>query len=223
MSEVQIARTVDGVGVVTIDRPAKKNALSIAVRNEISDAVENLVADESVRVIVITGQGDVFSAGFDLAEFAIPGEEHHRRLWDSSDRFHHVLLRCPLPVIAAVNGAALAGGFDLAVLADIRVAARSARFAHVEQVFGDVVYRPLRELIGGGLARELVLTGRSLDADEALEIGLVNRVVPDGSALDAALEMALLIARAPRQILLRTKAKIVAAAAIDPDLATLDL
>ncbi len=86
-------------------------------------------------------------------------------------------------MIAAVNGAALAGGFDLAVLADLRVAAEEAFFAHVEHTFGDVVYRPLRDLVGGSVARDLALTGRRIDAREALALGLVNRVVPGDELL----------------------------------------
>ena len=147
-----VGDNVDGVVTVTLNRPEKKNALSIALRDELSDAFDALASDDAVRVVVITGAGSVFSAGFDLGEFADPDPEHQRRLWDSSDRFHHTVLRFPLPVVAAVNGPALAGGFDLAVLCDLRVAADTAYFAHVEHTFGDVVYRPLRDLVGGSVA-----------------------------------------------------------------------
>src|SRR4029077_726660 len=85
-------------------------------------------------------------------------------IWPSSDRFHHALLRFPLPTVAAVNGLALGGGFDLAVLCDLRVAADSARFAHPEHTFGDVVYGPLRELVGGAVAREATIGGPALTA-----------------------------------------------------------
>jgi enoyl-CoA hydratase/carnithine racemase len=216
-------RSGDGIVTVTLNRPERKNALSIELRDQVSDVFDSLAADDATRVVVITGAGTVFSAGFDLAEFANSDAAHQRRLWLSSDRFHHMILRFPLPVVAAVNGPALAGGFDLAVLADLRVAADTARFAHVEHVFGDVVYRPLRELIGGGLARELVLTGRNVDAAEALSIGLVNRVVPASDVVAAARAIAAQIAQAPRELLMRTKAKIIAAAAISAALPTLDL
>ena len=86
------------------------------------------------------------------------------RLWPSSDRYHRTCLDFPLPLIAAVNGPALAGGFDLAVMCDIRVAAEEAAFAHPEISFGDVVYGPLHDLVGGAVARELCLTGRRIDA-----------------------------------------------------------
>jgi enoyl-CoA hydratase len=220
---VLVAAVDDGVATVTLNRPEKKNALSIPLRDEVSDAFDALAADESVRVVVLTGAGSAFSAGFDLSEFADPDPEHQRRLWDSSDRFHHTVLRFPLPVVAAVNGAALAGGFDLAVLADLRVAADVAFFAHVEHTFGDVVYRPLRDLVGGSVARDLVLTGRRIEAGEALAVGLVNRVVPAADLLETAVGVAADIALAPREFLVRTKAKIIAAAGISATLRTLDL
>jgi enoyl-CoA hydratase/carnithine racemase len=159
-------------------------------------------------VVVITGAGDTFSAGFDLREFdRLDDDEHARRLWASSDRWHRTLVECPLPTIAAVNGPALAGGFDLAVMCDLRLAATTARFAHPEQAFSDVVYGPLHDLVGGAVARDLCLTGRSVDAEEALRLHLVSRVVGPEALGEAALEVAAQVARAPREILVRTKAK----------------
>jgi enoyl-CoA hydratase/carnithine racemase len=222
-SHLLVSAPDEGVLTVTLHRPDKKNALSISLRDEVSDVFDELSENGDVRVVVITGSGSVFSAGFDLAEFANPDASHQERLWRSSDRFHHTILRCPLPVVAAVNGPALAGGFDLAVLADLRVAAETARFAHVEQPFGDVVYRPLRDLVGGSIARDLVLTGRSVDAREALAIGLVSRVVSADDLAVTAAGVARDIARASRRLLMRTKAKIITAAGISPELPTLDL
>jgi enoyl-CoA hydratase len=152
-------QTADAVVTLRVNRPERKNALSIALRDELSDHLDVLAVDEAVKVVVVTGAGDVFSAGFDLREFTSDDAAVQRALWPSSDRFHHTLLRFPLPTIAAVNGAALAGGFDLAVLCELRVAARSASFAHVEHTFGDVVYAPLHDLVGGAVARDLCLTG----------------------------------------------------------------
>jgi enoyl-CoA hydratase/carnithine racemase len=222
-SLIDLARPAEGVAWLTLDRPDKKNALSIALRNEVSDALEALARDPDLRVLVIGGAGNVFSAGFDLSEFADESTAHQRRLWASSDRFHHAVLRFPLPVIAAVAGPALAGGFDLAVLADLRLATPEARFAHPEHAWADVVYRPLRELVGAGVARELVLSGRSVDAAEALRIGLVSRVVPAAELRSAVLELATAIAKAPRAVLERSKAKFLAAAGIAEDLGTLEL
>ncbi|MCU1387455.1 MAG: putative enoyl-CoA hydratase [Ilumatobacteraceae bacterium] len=222
-SSIELSQVADGIVTMTLNRPEKKNALSIALRDEASDALDRLAGDPDVRVLVITGAGTVFSAGFDLGEFAEQDPAHVARLWASSDRFHHGVLRFPLPVIAAVNGPAMAGGFDLAVLADIRVAAQSARFAHPEQRWASVVYRPLRELVGGAVARDLALTGRSVGADEALRLGLVSRVVPDGQLTGAVAEIAASIAAAPREVLMSTKAKIIAAADIGADVPTLGL
>src|SRR5207248_2604977 len=149
-----------GVATITLNRPDKRNALSIAVRDLVSDALDRLAGDEAVKVVVVTGAGEVFSAGFDLREFEQP--ERAEELWASSDRFHRAWLEFPVPTVAAVNGPALAGGFDLAVMCDVRVAARTARFSHPELAFGDVVYGPLHDLMGGAVARDLCLTGRAL-------------------------------------------------------------
>jgi enoyl-CoA hydratase/carnithine racemase len=219
---VTIDRPDDGVAVVTMRRSEKKNALSIALRDAIADALDALAADESVRAVVLTGEGQVFSAGFDLTEFQESDPEFQRRLWASSDRFHSTVLRFPLPIVAAVNGPALAGGFDLAVMCDLRVVADIARFAHVEYAWTEVVYRPLRELVGGSLARELTLTGRDVDAAEAHRIGLANAVVAADEVVPRAVVMATAIAAMPRDIALRSKAKIIRAANID-DTPTLEL
>ena len=137
---IQVSAVDEGIVTVLLDRPDKKNALSVALRDELSDALERLGADETVRTIVLEAAGDTFCAGFDLKEFAVEDVGFQERLWRSADRFHHVFLSCPLPVIAAVQGPALAGGFDVAVMCDIRVAAGDATFGHPEQRWSDVVY-----------------------------------------------------------------------------------
>jgi enoyl-CoA hydratase/carnithine racemase len=217
---VRTSTAREGVALVTLDRAEKKNALSIALRDQVSDELDRLAGDEAVKVVVITGAGDVFSAGFDLREFEQP--ELADELWASSDRFHATVLQFPLPVVAAVNGPALAGGFDLAVMCDLRVAADTARFAHPEITFGDVVYGPLHDLVGGAVARELCFTGRVVRAEEAKELGLVSAVVPGGELLDAVAGYTDAIVRAPRDVLLRTKAKAVRRARITTG-PTLDL
>ena len=211
-----------GIGTLTITRPDKKNALSIAVRDALSDQLDRLADEAELKVLVLTGSGSCFSAGFDLDEFAIDEPNFQDQLWASSDRFHHALLRFPVPTIAAVNGAALAGGFDLALMCDIRVAAASAFFGHPEQAFGDVIYGLLHDLVGGAVARDLCLTGRRIDATEALRMGVVREVVADEELLAAVSRVADEIARAPRWALIRTKAKAIARAGIAPGLPTLD-
>jgi enoyl-CoA hydratase/carnithine racemase len=210
----------DGVVTLTLNRPDKKNALSIALRDELSDALDDIADDETIKTVVVTGAGDVFCAGFDLREFQQP--ELTDQLWASSDRFHATVLRFPLPLVAAVNGPAIAGGFDLAVMSDVRVAADKARFSHPEIEFGDVVYGPLQDIVGGGLARELCFTGRVVEAQEAKTLGLVSSVVPVDRLAAEVTRFTDLIGRAPRDVLLRTKAKATRRAAVVGD-TTLDL
>ena len=213
-----------GIATVALDRPEKRNALSIELRDRITAVLAELADDEAVRVIVLTGRGEVFCAGFDLGEFtaAAVDADLEARLWESSDRFHRAVLECPTPTVAAVNGPALAGGFDLAVMCDVRIAATTARFAHPEITFGDVVYGPLHDIVGGGIARELVLTGRSVDAAEALSLHLVAAVVEPDDLPAAARELAATVAATPREVGRRTKAKIIRRAAITTG-PTLDL
>ncbi|HEY7135367.1 MAG TPA: enoyl-CoA hydratase/isomerase family protein [Acidimicrobiia bacterium] len=220
--EVVVDAPVEGVARITLHRPERRNALSIAVRDGFSDALDEFAGDDEVKVVVVTGSGSTFSSGFDLREFEQAVDpEFSQRLWASSDRFHRTCIEFPLPMVAAVNGPAIAGGFDLAVMCDIRVATDTARFAHPEITFGDVVYGPLHDAIGGARARELCFTGRVVEAAEALAMGLVSSVVP-ADRLDA--EVARFtdgIVRAPRDVLLRTKAKAVRRAGVAG--ATLDL
>ena len=218
-----VENPTDGVATITLNRSEKKNALSIALRDEISDALRALAEDPSLKCLVLTGSGDVFCAGFDLKEFERVREPGFGdKLWASSDRYHRACLAFPLPIIAAVNGPALAGGFDLAVMCDIRIASDRARFGHPEITFGDVVYGPLHDLAGAAVARDLCFTGRIIDASEALALRLVSRVVPPDRLLDEARQAAAQVARAPRDVLLRTKAKASRRAGVLQD-RTLDL
>ncbi|MDY6932871.1 MAG: enoyl-CoA hydratase/isomerase family protein [Spirochaetota bacterium] len=123
--------------------------------------------------------------------------------------FHLAFLKFPLATIAAVNGYALAGGFDMATMCDIRIASENVKFGHPEMSFGYVVYSPLHDIVGGAQARELILTGRTIDASEALSIGLVSKVVPGERLEVEARNGATQIAKALRHFLLRTKAKII--------------
>jgi len=225
MTSVISTQTIaERVALVTLRRPAQRNALSVALRDEISDALDALATDASVSVVIITGEGPVFCAGFDLKEFdsAATDPAFERTLWSSSDRYHHTLLKFPLPLIAAINGPAIAGGFDLAVCCDLRIASTTTFFSHPEFAWGDVVYSPLHELVGGAIARELVLTGRTVDASEALALRLVSRVVSPETVVDAALEYATMMTQSTRELLQRAKAKIIARAHIT-DAPTLDL
>ncbi len=219
---LRVERPADGVALVTLDRPDRRNALSTALRREGNALLAQLAADEDVRAVVVTGAGPAFSAGFDLGEFGPALEDPilAEQLWATSDEWHQRWHAFPVPTIAAVNGPALAGGFDLAVLCDIRVAGPAATFAHPEIRFGDVVYGPLHDLVGGAVARDLCFTGRTIDAEEAHRLGLVREVVDD--PLAAALALADVVAASPRDVLVRTKAKAIRAAALSAG-GTLDL
>jgi enoyl-CoA hydratase/carnithine racemase len=166
--------------------------------------LERCQDDSAVRVLVLTGAPPAFCAGFDLAEFQ--RAELAREIKRSSSLYHRALWEFPKPVVAAVNGSALAGGLDLALLCDLRVASTEAVFAHPEVKFGaPPLFTPLRWIVGDGLARDLCLTGRRVGADEALRIGLVSRVVEPSGLIAEALATAEAIAEAPQRTLEVTK------------------
>jgi enoyl-CoA hydratase/carnithine racemase len=222
---VLLVDRADEYATLTLNRPAKRNALSVELRDAISDALDDLAENPAVKAVVITGNGPVFCAGFDLSEFqrAAGDDAFGRELWASSDRYHATVLHFPLPTVAAINGAALAGGFDLAVLCDLRIASTTARFAHPERTFGDVVYGPLHDLVGGAVARELTIGGRELDAEQALAVHLVGEVVPPEVLPDTTRATVERIVAAPRDVLVRTKAKALRRAGFAPGSTTLDL
>jgi len=223
-AELSVRRAGDHA-VLTLERPERRNALSVSLRDAVSDALDVLADDLSVKAVAVTGAGTVFSAGFDLGEFerAASDEDFSRQLWESSDRFHRTVLGFPLPLVAAVNGPAVAGGFDLAVMCDLRVAATTAQFSHPERTFGDVVYGPLHDLVGGAVARELTLGGRVLTADEALAVHLVGSVVAPEALWAEVGRVVERVCAAPRPVLVRTKAKALRRAGWDPTTSTLDL
>jgi enoyl-CoA hydratase/carnithine racemase len=206
-----------GVAVVTLNRPHKKNALSHAMRLDLAHAFEALT---DARVLILTGHGDVFCAGFDLTEFDRLDDES---LWESSNRMNAAIAAHPVPVIAAVDGPAVAGGADLAVLADIRLGTPCTSFSHPEHRRFPVIYGPLAECIGSTRARELVLTGRTVDADEALALGLLTEIVRDRLVLDRARELAYDIARTPWHLLHRMRRKFQQFQRYDPGRHTLSL
>ena len=209
--QLEVEDRGNGIWLLRLNRPKERNALSISLRDEISRMVDLLAANQDVRVLVLTGAGTVFSSGFDLHEFesAATDPDVDALLWASSDRFHHTILRCPVPLICALNGPALAGGFDLAVLCDLRIAQEGVWFSRPEVNFGIPMFGPLRELVGGAMARELCLTSRRVELDEASRIGLVNTVADPGKAEEAAMVWAAEIASRPSHLVRATKAKIV--------------
>jgi enoyl-CoA hydratase/carnithine racemase len=208
--EFLLCEKKEKVALVTLNRPDKRNALSIALRNEIDQCLAEIEEDDSVSVAVIAGAGRSFCAGFDRNEFYMREPAHLKALMESTDGFHLRLINFSKPAVAAVHGPALGGGFDLAALCDVRIASEDATFGHPEIKFGaPTLYGPLAEIIGGGLARDLCLSGRRIDAQDALRIGLVSSVVPLDRLLDEAMAVANSIAEAPLATLKRVKAMII--------------
>jgi enoyl-CoA hydratase/carnithine racemase len=196
------------VAVVTLERPEKRNALSIDLRLEMADAFEGLAHDDSVKCIVLTGAGTAFCAGMDTTQFG--GDlEHRRRLVETSTGAFHAVGRCPKPVVAAVNGPALAGGFALALLCDVRIASESATFGYPELPIGiPPSYAAARAALSPAAARELCLTGRVVDAAESLRLGIASEVCPAAALMGTALSRAEGIARMPAAALAETKRRI---------------
>jgi enoyl-CoA hydratase/carnithine racemase len=198
----------DQVALLTLQRPEKRNALSIDLRVEIAEAFARLGEDDGVACIVLTGAGTAFCSGMDVTQFG-GDRDHKRRLVETSTAAFETVGSCPRPVVCAVNGPALAGGFALALLCDLRIAASSASFGFPELPRGiPPSYASARAVLSPALAAELTLTGRVFDAAEALRLGVVNEVVPEGQSVERSLQLAEEIAAAPRQATLETKRRI---------------
>ena len=185
------------VTIVTIDRPAKRNAVDPATADALRDAFTAFATDETARVAILTGSAGHFCAGFDLGAV---GERRYDP--DGPGPMGPTRMLIEKPVIAAVEGHAVAGGLELALWCDMRVVAESAVFGvycrrwGVPLIDGGTVRLP--RIVGQGRALDMILTGRPVPADEALRIGLADRVVADGNALPAAIELAKQIAAFPQ-------------------------
>ena len=179
--------------IITIDRPDRRNALSRQTLRDLGRAGAELSADPSVRVIIVTGAGDaVFCAGADLKERQGFTNEDVRAQVGLYRTELRSLDKSPKPVVAAINGAALGGGLELALICDLRVAAPNARIGLPETTLGIIPgaggTQRLPRIVGEARAKEMILLGRPLDAQQALAWGLVNRVSPEGvSVVDDAI------------------------------------
>ncbi len=194
MDFVRVEREENGIAVLTVDRQEKLNALDQTVVEEIGQALLELEA-EGPRAIIVTGAGDrSFIAGADISAMSTMGPLEAKRFSEIGHAAMALLDRGPVPTIAAVNGFALGGGCEVAIACDIRVASENALFGFPEVGLGILPgmggTQRLPRLIGPALAKELILTGRRIDAQEAKRMGLVNRVVGQGEALSAARELA---------------------------------
>lgn len=194
------------VRLLTLDRPEKSNALHPDLIAALSDALERASGERSVHVVLLTGAGKRFSGGLDLKHLVGLAPEERIGYMGSLFSIFRQLRELPQPVIAAVNGPAIAGGFDLAAFCDLRLCARSATFAQAEILLGitQVAY-PLYKVIGLSRALELALTGHAIDAAEAHRIGLVSHVFDDGDLMERAMDFAERMAARPPEALFETK------------------
>lgn len=181
----------DGIATITLNRPHAKNALSTGLQRDLSVGFDRATADEGVRVVILTGAGDAFCAGVDLKEFGTLGDGDGPRdvpsCWDAMER-------CPKPIIGAVNGVAITGGFEVALACDVLIAGESARFAdthgRVGVLMGAGLSQRLPRAIGIHRAKYLSLTGNFLSAAQAYDWGLVSHVVPDAQLAATARQVA---------------------------------
>ncbi len=222
MSEAVLVEVADRVATVTLNDPEKRNAISLELVDGITAAFDRLEADEDVGAIVVTGAPPAFCAGADLSHLGTSKEEGLRRIYEGFLR----LSRCPLPTLAAVNGAAVGAGLNMALSCDVRLAAESARF---DTRFLALGLHPgggytwmLRRIAGVQATMATALFGDILDGREAERVGLVWRCLPDDELLGAAHEMAARAAAAPRELARRVKATVADMATIDDHAAAVE-
>lgn len=191
----------DEIAVITLDRPEARNAVDGPTAAALADAFRRFETDDAAKVAVLTGAGGTFCAGADLKAI---GTERMNTVEEAGDGpMGPTRMRLAKPVIAAVEGHAVAGGLELALWCDLRVAAKSAVFGVFCRRFGvpliDGGTIRLPRLIGQSRAMDMILTGRAVGAEEALSMGLANRICEDGTALDSAIELARTIAGFPQR------------------------
>lgn len=178
---LQLEKNEDGVALLTLNRVEHRNALSIAVRTDIINCLGELAQDTSIGAVVLTGAGDVFCAGFDLKELS---EGDAGEIFSEARRYHKAVHTFAKPIIAAVNGPAMAGGMDLAFMCDIRLGCQHSRFGQPQVRMGiPAAYDLLRSVTDEGTARHLCLTGNTLNASEALARGIISAQYTDAEEL----------------------------------------
>ncbi|MEX1139266.1 MAG: enoyl-CoA hydratase-related protein [Bacteroidota bacterium] len=190
-----LIETKDRVAVITINRPDKLNALNALTKKELAEVLESIKADTGVDVVVITGAGEkAFVAGTDIQELTALTVESGKEFASKGQAVFNLIENLGKPVIAAVNGYALGGGCELALACHIRLAAENAKFGQPEVNLGIIPgyggTQRLGRLVGTGRAMEMILTGDPIDAQEALRIGLVNKVVPIADLMSSSLTVA---------------------------------
>lgn len=181
-TSLQISVPAAGIVLIALNRPDSANALNTALAQSLADALLELHENRSCRVAILTGSAKHFCAGADLKERQGMSEKDWHIQHDAFEKALHALLKCPIPVIAAVNGAAMGGGLELALAADFIYAADTARFALTEATLGIMPglggTQNLPRSVGRRRAKELLFTGQAFSAQQALEWGMVNAVFP---------------------------------------------
>lgn len=214
------------LATLTLNRPDKRNAISTAMIGELQTALDEIEKSHATRVAILTGSGKAFCAGMDLEMLAAIGQQSPAENQEDSRRMAKMFRRIwsfPKPLIAAVNGAALAGGCGIATLCDFTLAAPEAKFGYTEVKIGflpAIVSVFLLRQIGEKRTRDLLLTGRIVEAPEAKEMGLVNEIVPQEQLMQRAGELAATLIAASPSSLTRAKRLLTSAAAasVDADL-----
>jgi len=213
MASVALVEMRDVATVVSINRPDRRNALNRELVSELTEAFERAAKDAS-RVVILTGVGTAFCAGMDLAELSetLDKPDEAARVHEDAgklSRLFELIYHCPKPTIAAVNGAAVAGGAGLVSVCDLAVAAPGAKLGYPEVKRGLVAAMVMPHLlrhVGERAARDMLLTGRLMSAEESQAAGLINRVVqPPETAMDAALTLARELSESSPQALAMTK------------------
>jgi enoyl-CoA hydratase len=184
----------DGIALVTINRPDKLNALNSQTIGELSELFGSIYNDTEVKGVIITGAGDkAFISGADIKEISELGPGKGRKFAEVGQNLFNQIENCPKPVIAAIDGYTLGGGCELAMSCHIRIATDKSSFGQPEVAIGLIPgyggTQRLPKLVGKGRAFEMILTGERIDAEKACNIGLINRVVDQGSLMDVCKDM----------------------------------
>lgn len=195
-----------GVGVVKINREDTMNSLCPELIRELYECFRTIAEDPELKVVVLTGGEKVFSAGMDMDMALSFNEDNKMELLDIGEEAYIAILKCKLPVIAAVSGPALAAGFDVMTMADVRIFSETAQVGQPEILWALNGFQdPLWKICGWGRAKELSLTGRIYGAQEALQIGLANYVYPVEGFMDKVMKYAARMARSDRRALITIK------------------